>query len=60
MYPGDWNGQSVMHELPITEGIRALALETAQQGVRRIIAVDLVVGELSSIVDDRSSSTSMC
>jgi hydrogenase nickel incorporation protein HypA/HybF len=42
-----------MHELPITESILELALETAQRaGARRIMAIDLVIGELSSIVDD--------
>ena len=42
-----------MHELPITEGILALALETAQRaGARRITAIDLVAGDLGSIVDD--------
>jgi hydrogenase nickel incorporation protein HypA/HybF len=48
-----WRGQSVMHELPITEGILSLALDTAQQaGVRRITAIDLVIGDVSSIADD--------
>ena len=42
-----------MHELSVTEGVLATALEAAQKArARRIIAVDLVVGELSSIVDD--------
>ena len=42
-----------MHELAVTEGILALALETAQRaGARRIAAIDLVIGELGSIVDD--------
>jgi hydrogenase nickel incorporation protein HypA/HybF len=42
-----------MHELPVTQGILAVVLEAAQQvGARRITAIDLVIGELSSIVDD--------
>lgn len=42
-----------MHELPVTQGILNLALETAQQhGARRIMAIDLVIGAMSSIVDD--------
>ena len=42
-----------MHELAVTEGILALALETAQRaGARRISGIDLVVGDVSSIVDD--------
>jgi len=39
-----------MHELPITEGILKIATEAA--GGRRIVTIHLVVGELSSIVDD--------
>src|SRR5581483_6910507 len=42
-----------MHELSITGGILDLAFETAQRaGARHIAAIDLVVGDLSSIVDD--------
>ena len=42
-----------MHELPATEGILNVALEAAQQnGARRIITIDLVIGELAGIVDD--------
>jgi len=42
-----------MHELSVTQGILAVALESAQRaGARRITAIDMVIGELSSIVDD--------
>ena len=42
-----------MHELPMTEGLLAVALDAARKaGARRITAIDLVVGELASIVDD--------
>ncbi len=39
-----------MHELPITEGILKIATDAA--GGRRITTIHLLVGELSSIVDD--------
>jgi hydrogenase nickel incorporation protein HypA/HybF len=39
-----------MHELPITEGILKIATDAA--GGRPITTIHLVVGELSSIVDD--------
>lgn len=39
-----------MHELAITEGILNIALDAA--GGRRITAIDLLIGDLSSILDD--------
>jgi hydrogenase nickel incorporation protein HypA/HybF len=39
-----------MHELPATEAMLALALDAAHG--RRVLAIDLTVGEMSSIVDD--------
>jgi hydrogenase nickel incorporation protein HypA/HybF len=42
-----------MHELPATQGILNVALEAAQQnGARRILAIDLAIGQLAGIVDD--------
>lgn len=42
-----------MHELPATEGILATALATAREhGDRRITHIDLVIGELSTLMDD--------
>lgn len=42
-----------MHELPVTQGILDVILKAAAGNqARRISAVHLVVGELSSIVDD--------
>jgi hydrogenase nickel incorporation protein HypA/HybF len=42
-----------MHELPVTQAILDTALSAAQQAnARRIVAIDLVIGELSGIVDD--------
>ena len=42
-----------MHELPVTQAILDTALNAAQQaGGSRIVAIDLVIGELSGIVDD--------
>jgi len=42
-----------MHELAVTQGILQTALDAAERcGARRITTIQLVVGELSSIVDD--------
>ncbi|MBM3127907.1 MAG: hydrogenase maturation nickel metallochaperone HypA [Chloroflexi bacterium] len=42
-----------MHELAVTEGILKTAIEASQKnGARPITAIHLVIGELSSIVDD--------
>lgn len=42
-----------MHELAVTQGIVSVAVEAAQQaGGERILAIDLVIGDLSSIVDE--------
>jgi hydrogenase nickel incorporation protein HypA/HybF len=42
-----------MHELPVTQGILDVTLAAAQSaGAQRIAAINLVVGDLSSIVDD--------
>jgi hydrogenase nickel incorporation protein HypA/HybF len=42
-----------MHELPVTQNLLDLALEHAQRaGGGRITALDLVIGDLSGIVDD--------
>lgn len=42
-----------MHELPATQGMLDVALEAgAEAGAGRILEIHLVVGELTSIVDD--------
>jgi hydrogenase nickel incorporation protein HypA/HybF len=42
-----------MHELPATQGMLDVALEAAHSaGAARIRAIDVVIGDLSSIVDD--------
>jgi hydrogenase nickel incorporation protein HypA/HybF len=42
-----------MHELPVTEAILATTLKHAEAaGRRRVIAVELVIGEMTSFVDD--------
>jgi hydrogenase nickel incorporation protein HypA/HybF len=42
-----------VHELPVTQGILDVSLEAARgAGARRILVINLVVGNLSSIVDD--------
>jgi hydrogenase nickel incorporation protein HypA/HybF len=42
-----------MHELAVTQGILDVAIDAARRnGAGRITAIDLVIGEMSSIVDD--------
>jgi hydrogenase nickel incorporation protein HypA/HybF len=42
-----------MHELSITQGILDVTLDAARKaGAQRIVAIDLVIGELSGMVDD--------
>ena len=42
-----------MHELPVTQGILRIAVEAAEEaGAERITAINLVIGDLTSIVDD--------
>ena len=42
-----------MHELPATQGLLDVALKAAREaGAGRIEAIDLVVGDLTSFVDD--------
>jgi hydrogenase nickel incorporation protein HypA/HybF len=47
------HGVGDMHELPVTQGIIDVAIDASRRnGGRRITAIDLVIGDLSSIVDD--------
>jgi len=42
-----------MHELPVTQSILKIALEHAEKAdAKRVIDLNIVMGELSSIVDD--------
>ena len=43
----------MMHELAVTQGILEVAVDAAKQaGAQRIVAIDLVIGELTGMVDD--------
>jgi hydrogenase nickel incorporation protein HypA/HybF len=42
-----------MHELPVTEAILTTTLKHAEAaGRRRVVAIELVIGEMTSFVDD--------
>ncbi|NPA90805.1 MAG: hydrogenase maturation nickel metallochaperone HypA [Chloroflexi bacterium] len=42
-----------MHELPFVQSILAITLEHAERvGAQRVLALNLVIGEMASIVDD--------
>jgi len=42
-----------MHELPVTQSILSIAVDAAQKnGSHRVTAINLVIGELASILDD--------
>ncbi len=42
-----------MHELPVTQSLLKIALEHAEKAnARQVTALNLVIGELSSMVDD--------
>lgn len=42
-----------MHELPVTQSILKIALEHAEKAnARRVIGLNLVIGELATMVDD--------
>ncbi|GAB4432796.1 MAG: hydrogenase maturation nickel metallochaperone HypA [Anaerolineae bacterium] len=42
-----------MHELPVTQSILDIAVDAAQQhGGGRVTAINLVIGDMTSIVDD--------
>ena len=42
-----------MHELPVTQSVLSIAVDTANQnGGGRVTAINLVIGDMASIVDD--------
>ncbi len=42
-----------MHELSVTQSVLDIALTHAERaGARRVLAIDLVIGDLASILDD--------
>ncbi len=42
-----------MHELPVVENILSIATQNAQQNkAKEVISINLVIGQLSSLIDD--------
>ncbi|MBN1487076.1 MAG: hydrogenase maturation nickel metallochaperone HypA [Anaerolineae bacterium] len=42
-----------MHELPVTESILKIVTEhAAEAGAKKVMSIDVVIGELSSFIDD--------
>jgi len=42
-----------MHELPVTESILNISLDHAKKaGARKIVCINIVIGQLSTVVDD--------
>jgi len=51
--PSHWRYDQVMHELPVVQSLLELTLDhAARHNARRVVALNLVIGQLSSIVDD--------
>ncbi len=52
-HPATIRFRTAMHELPVTQGMLSIALEhAAKADAKKITAINLVIGEMSGIVDD--------